>query len=80
MADEKVAAEETPKEPVKQYKYNVDVGGNRGSTVMKFTREEAAKQGLSDEDMVDGQDVNAKPEADTKAKVPANKAKHAANK
>lgn len=70
MADEQ--------EPVKKYKYNVDVGGNRGSTVQKFTREEAEKLGLSDEDMVDGQDVGAAPE--TKAKAPANKAKHAANK
>jgi len=75
-----MADEETPKGPVQKYKYNVDLGGNRGSTVQKFTREEAAKQGLSDEDMVDGQDVGPEPEAETKAKTPANKAKHAANK
>lgn len=74
-----MADEETPKGPVEKYKYNVELDGHRGSTVQKFTREEAAKLGLSDEDMVDGQDVGAAP-AETKAKAPANKAKHAANK
>lgn len=74
-----MADEETPKGPVEKFKYNVELDGHRGSTVMKFTREEAAKQGLSDEDMVDGQDVGAA-SADTKVKTPANKAKHAANK
>lgn len=73
-----MADEETPKGPVEKFKYNVELDGHRGSTVQKFTREEAAKLGLSDEDMVDGQDVG--PVADTKAKAPANKAKHAANK
>lgn len=71
---------EVPKGPVAKYKYHVDLGAHRGQTVQKFTREEAAKLGLSDEDMVDGQDVMPEPVAATKAKAPANKAKHAANK
>jgi hypothetical protein len=77
MAEEN-APEEAPQEPVKKYKYNLDLGPNRGSTVVKYTREEAAKVGLSDEDMVDGQDVG--PVVETKAATPKNKAKHAANK
>lgn len=77
MAEE-TTPEEAPQEPEKKYKYNVDLGAHRGKTVQKFTREEAAKVGLSDEDMVDGQDVE--PVAGTKAAVPKNKAKHAANK
>jgi hypothetical protein len=76
-----MADEEAVKAPVEKFKYNVELGGHRGSTVQKFTREEAAKLGLSDEDMVDGQNVGAvAPEPETKAKTPANKAKHAANK
>jgi hypothetical protein len=79
MAEENVD-ETASNEPVKKYKYNIDLGGNRGTTVQKFTREEADKQGLTDEDMVDGQDVGAAAESEPKAKTPANKSKPASNK
>lgn len=67
-----------PEEDRTLRKYNVDLGDNRGSTVMKLTAKDAEKRGLSDADLVDGQEA---PAADTKAKAAsANKAKGASNK
>lgn len=69
------------KTPAPKYKYNVNLGGNRGWTVMKFTREEAGLKGLADADMIEGQEiVEETPEPEPKAKAPANKSKTASDK
>lgn len=76
--------------PVEKFKYNVKLEGNRGSTVMKFTEEEAEKRGLTNDDKVDGEailppepdeptEVDEEPVTATKAKAPANKRKTTAD-
>lgn len=77
--------QETQEEgPTPKFKYNVDMGGNRGTTVMKFTEEEAEKRGLSGDDKVDGQEIlpaeQDEPEEVEETPVTGSKAKTAANK
>jgi hypothetical protein len=81
--------------PAEQFKYNVKLDGHRGSTVMKFTEEEAAVHGLTDADKVDSKPVEypqpegvedgteeaeETPATPAKKKAPANKSRTSPDK
>ncbi len=69
--------ENTPEEGASvTRRYNVDLGGNRGKTVMKLNAKHAEERGLTDADLVEGEE----PQPSTKSKASSNKAKSASNK